>query len=438
MSDWAGPQASIREDTSPCRPGAARPSQVTAGALAPVSLHLLHRIVATSSGGLPTGLRAPPPIAGDIYLAGSHRYLLLIGMVASVTAAHISGELTGSFKGLLLLVVSLPVALLVTIALSVAIPYRAYASPSTPVALIASYGPYALGSLSGIWVALWLGQVLPLGYAPLAAHWKGSVGLGGPVVWLVLGLLSNRLGASADRQREYQRGMEELRESRHRMVVIHEQTRKEIAGLLHGRVQSRLIVLGHWLKECQDRLKDRPREAAEKLANATELLKDIRDQELRSITRQLYPSIIRTGLPSVLSSLADRFQTVFDVQTDVDRKLVEMEGSSGPGLDEQLRLTLYRVAEEALSNAAKYAQAREAKIRAYLSPSFEVVLEVEDDGEGFLPRETPPGQGLLSMEDYLTALGGRLEVRSSPGMGTTISASVPITPAEPATEAVPR
>ena len=231
--------------------------------------------------------------------------------------------------------------------------------------------------------------------------------------------------------------MEELRESRYRMVVVHEQTRKEIAGLLHGRVQSRLIVLSHWLKECQDRLKDRPQEAGEKLVNATELLKYIRDQELCSITRQLYPSIIRTGLPSVLRSLADRFHTVFDVQTDVDRKLVEMEDSSGSGLDDQLRPTLYRVAEEALSNAAKYAQAREVKIRTYLSPLFEVVLEVEDDGEGFLPQETPRGQGLLSMEDYLTAFGGKLEVRSSPGMGTTVSASVPITASESAMEALP-
>ena len=437
MSDWVGPQAPIREDLSHYRVEAARPSQESVGPLAPMSLHLLHRIIATSSGGLrQTWAPRPPSLA--IFTSLAVAVTLLIGMVASATAAQVSGELTGSFKGFLLLAVSLPVALMVTIVLSVAIPYRAYASPSMPVALIASYGPYALGALSGIWVALWLGQVLPLGYAPLAAHWKGSVGLGGPVVWLVLGLISNHLAASADRQREYQRGIEELRESRHRMVVVHEQTRKEIAGLLHGRVQSRLIVLGHWLKECQERLKDRPQEAAEKLANATELLKDIRDHELRSIARQLYPSIIRTGLPSILSSLADRFQTVFDVQTDVDRKLVEIEGSSGPGLDEQLRLTFYRVAEEALSNAAKYAQAREAKIRAYLSPSFEVVLEVEDDGEGFLPHETPPGQGLLSMEDYLTALGGKLEVRSSPGMGTTISASVPITTSKPAMEAVPR
>lgn len=163
MSNWVGPQAPTREDTSPYRRGTARPSQVGAGPLATMPLHLLHRIVATSSGSLRrTFAPRPPPLAifTSLAVAGT----LLIDMIASVTATHISGDLTGSFKGLLLLVVSLPVALMVTIILSVAIPYRAYASPSTPVALAASYCPYALGSLSGIWVALWLGQVLPLGY----------------------------------------------------------------------------------------------------------------------------------------------------------------------------------------------------------------------------------------------------------------------------------
>ena len=435
MSDWVGPLAPISEDPSPYRPGADRPSHVRVGLGTPPSRHLLKRLVSSYSHWLRRTC-APRPPSMAIFSSLAVAVTLLIGMVASATAAHISGEMPGSFKGLLLVVVSLPVALLVTIVLSVALPYRAYASTSTPVALVASYCPYALGALTGIWVALWLGQVHLLGYDPLAAHWKGTVGLAGPLIWLVLGLLSNHLGASADRGREYQRGMEELRESRHRMVVIHEQTRKEIAGLLHGRVQSRLIVLGHWLKECQARLKDRPHEAAEKLGDATELLKDIRDQELRSITRQLYPSIIRTGLLSVLSSLADRFHTVFEIHLDVDKRLTEMESASGPGLDEQIRLTLYRVAEEALSNAAKYSQAREATLRAYLSPLHEAVLEVEDDGEGFRPQETPPGQGLLSMEDYVTALGGRLEVRSSPGTGTTVSASVPISSYGPVVKAV--
>ena len=138
----------------------------------------------------------------------------------------------------------------------------------------------------------------------------------------------------------------------------------------------------------------------------------------------------------MLSSLADRFHTVFEIHLDVDKRLTEMESASGPGLDEQIRLTLYRVAEEALSNAAKYSQAREATLRAYLSPLHEAVLEVEDDGEGFRPQETPPGQGLLSMEDYVTALGGRLEVRSSPGTGTTVSASVPISSYGPVVKAV--
>ena len=155
-------------------------------------------------------------------------------------------------------------------------------------------------------------------------------------------------------------------------------------------------------------------------------MEDIRDQELRSITRQLYPSIIRTGLPSALNSLGDRFRTIFPVELGVDEGIAELETLVKPRLNESLRLTLYRVAEEALNNVAKYSDASEAKVSLSLSPTQEVQLVIQDDGRGFDPARTPPGQGILSMEDYVTAMGGTLDVSSAAGIGTTVTASVPV------------
>jgi len=239
-------------------------------------------------------------------------------------------------------------------------------------------------------------------------------------------MFSNHLAAIVDRRREYEKGLEELMESRHRIMLVHEQTRKEVAGLLHGRVQSRLVVLGHWLKETQDLLKDGPKEAVESLEQANKLLREIRDQELRSITRQLYPSIIRTGLPSALNSLADRFRGMFDVDLEIDKDIAEVESPMRPSLNESLRLTLYRIAEEALSNVAKHAQAGEARVTLRLLPKQEVLLVVGDNGQGFEPSKARQGQGLLSMEDYATALGGTIEVKSGIGKGTTVVASFPV------------
>ena len=214
-------------------------------------------------------------------------------------------------------------------------------------------------------------------------------------------------------------------------MVVHEATRKEIAGLLHGRVQSRLVVLGHWVKECQDSLKDGPKEVVERMENVNKLLQEIRDQELRSITRQFYPAIIRTGLPSALNSFADRFRSIFSVDVEIDEGIYELESPVRPSLNESLRLTLYRVTEEALSNVAKHAQATEAKVRVSLSDSQNVLLEVQDNGHGFQPSNGAVGHGLLSMEDYIEASGGTVEVKSGVGMGTVVVASVPLSRSTP-------
>ena len=208
--------------------------------------------------------------------------------------------------------------------------------------------------------------------------------------------------------------------------MVHEQTSKEIAGLLHGRVQSRMVVLGHWIQDSLNRLKDYPPEVLKKLERANTVLRDLRDNELRTITRQLYPSIIRTGLPSALNSLADRFQTMFTVQVYVDDQVAEMESPVRPRLGESLRLAFYRVAEEALANVAKHSRASNVAVSVKISPPGQICLEIRDDGRGFSMEAADLGQGLVSMEDYVTALGCVLEASSTAGVGTTIRASVPL------------
>ena len=210
------------------------------------------------------------------------------------------------------------------------------------------------------------------------------------------------------------------------IMVASEATRKSVAELLHGRVQGRMVVLGHWLSQCQAQLKDGPPEVVESLENANKLLKEIRDQELRTITRQLYPSIIRTGLPTALNSLADRFRSVFEIQVDIDDGMSEMDGPMRPRLGESLRLTLYRVAEEALGNVAKHSYADRASVSLSLAPSEELVLEVQDNGRGFEQSEAHRGLGTVTMEDYVMAMEGTLAVTSAPGIGTTVRVTVPL------------
>ena len=220
--------------------------------------------------------------------------------------------------------------------------------------------------------------------------------------------------------------MQDPRESRQRLILAHEQTKKEVANLIHAQVQSRLLVLGFWLKDCQELLEGGPTEAIERLGNARTILGEIIEQDLRSITRHLYPSIIRVGLPSALNSLAERFRCLFDVQVDMDGRVAEIEEPISSGFRDDLRLAVYRVVEEALTNVAKHSKATKTRIFLEFSSPEEICLTVQDDGQGFEPRDATPGHGQLSMEDYVEAQGGRLEVHSAPGLGTTVKAWIPV------------
>ncbi len=221
--------------------------------------------------------------------------------------------------------------------------------------------------------------------------------------------------------------MQDQKESRHHLIMAQELVRKEVANLLHSQVQSQLIVLEYCLKDCLESLADGPPEVIERLTNARGVLRQIIEVDLRSITRQLYPSIIQIGLASALNSLADRFRVAFSVELEVDKDLQKVEGAIPSGAYDNLRLPLYRIAEEACTNAAKHAQADKVRISLKNSSPDEVHLAIQDNGRGFDPSRSVPGHGLLSMKDYAGALGGKLEIDSSPGWGTAVRVWLPVT-----------
>ena len=92
-----------------------------------------------------------------------------------------------------------------------------------------------------------------------------------------------------------------------------------------------------------------------------------------------------------------------------------------PEAEEQL----YRLTQEALNNVVKHARTVAASVAVTSGPS-EVIVVIHDDGIGFDPALGRPGHlGLASMRERVTRLGGRLDVASAPGRGTTITATVP-------------
>jgi PAS domain S-box-containing protein len=217
---------------------------------------------------------------------------------------------------------------------------------------------------------------------------------------------------------------EELRLSRQRIVTLEESLRRDIAQELHGSVQTRLIVLQHRLTELE-RAAGSDEHAAE-LAELRQELRDLSENRIRPISRRLYPSILRQGLVAALQSLGDGFEAALPVEMDLDPELVKCEKADRRFIQEQVRLAAYRIAEEGLTNALKHACPTRAIIRLGTSSDGWLHLAVEDNGSGFDTELASNGVGLLMIQDYAEVVGGTCEVRSAPGKGTEVVASLPL------------
>ena len=105
----------------------------------------------------------------------------------------------------------------------------------------------------------------------------------------------------------------------------------------------------------------------------------------------------------------------------------EVTGGNYP-LPLRVEASLYRVAQEALNNALRHANARQITVQLLATPD-RVQLVIEDDGRGFDPAHMPKGRyGLIGLNERVKLLGGGLQLRSSPGAGTRLEVSVPLDP----------
>ena len=135
--------------------------------------------------------------------------------------------------------------------------------------------------------------------------------------------------------------------------------------------------------------------------------------ELLTLARQLRPTALDDlGLRAAVEGLADSFDA-----GDIE---IAFEASGDfTGLPEDVQLVVYRVAQEALSNAARHSGAEKIDV-ALEEADGEVRLTVSDDGRGFAFAEAEGGLGLPGMRERSLLVGGELDIESRPGTGTTV------------------
>ena len=205
--------------------------------------------------------------------------------------------------------------------------------------------------------------------------------------------------------------VEELRASRARIVESSDATRRRFERDLHDGAQQRLVSLALNMRLLRSRLEDTP-ELAGELDSARLELEQALD-ELRELARGLHPSVLTDrGLDAAVEGLARRAPVPVEVEVRVDDRLPE-----------RIESAAYFVVAEALTNVAKYARASHATVALRRSDGT-LTVEVADDGVG--GADIASGSGLRGLVDRVAALDGGLDVRSSPGAGTAVVATIPL------------
>lgn len=223
-----------------------------------------------------------------------------------------------------------------------------------------------------------------------------------------------RLAAAFNRMLDRLEG--ERRHSAQRVLHAQEEERRRVARDLHDEVNQALTAL---LLRLEAAAQNAPPELKEELAETKQLANRAMG-ELLDLARQLRPAALDDhGLTAALAA---------HVRDHDRRGAARANLSLGPGLDKlpsDVELVLYRVAQEALTNAARHSGAD--RIDVFLSKvDSHVLLEVSDDGRGFTFADENKGLGMSGMRERALLVGGRLEFDSRPGKGTKVKLEVPL------------
>jgi len=247
----------------------------------------------------------------------------------------------------------------------------------------------------------------------------------------LLGSIGDQLGIAIEQAKLYKR----LDDSRKRyqtllrqMITIQEEERKRIARELHDETSQQLTALALNLQALTEMMEMGDVKDTEIKA----MLKRIHNiavqasAEVVRLIKELRPTLLDTlGLPAAIRNLAETNLASRGINVTT-----EFKGMEQRRISHEAELTLFRVAQETMSNIVRHSEAKKAMIRLECN-SNECILCIEDDGKGFNVSEITHiekdgrGAGLFGVRERVAAVGGEAYVESQPGKGTKAIAKVP-------------
>jgi signal transduction histidine kinase len=209
---------------------------------------------------------------------------------------------------------------------------------------------------------------------------------------------------------------ESLRKVSKSLIEAQEEERHRIARELHDDLGQELalvkVTLDTLREESEDTFKTRLTHVSNQLAAIS--------NTTREISHGLYPTQLEyLGLPKALKRLCD------EIQRGKNLSIQAMMGNLPDQLHPSTSLSLYRIAQEALHNIITHSRAKNVEVEL-VGNSREILLQITDDGMGFDLSQEVTGLGLANMRQRVQAIGGSLNISSSPKSGTRIEVRVPL------------
>ncbi|MDD5700773.1 MAG: sensor histidine kinase [Dehalococcoidales bacterium] len=198
------------------------------------------------------------------------------------------------------------------------------------------------------------------------------------------------------------------------LIKSQEEERKRMARELHDDTSPSLALIGLELDNIL-RVKSPllPEEVIQKLKDSRERIGDIH-QHIRQYSHELHPAILdNLGLESALEALVDELNSKTGIVMEF-----EVKGTTR-NLPDEIKLELYRIAQEALNNIWKHSQAAKAVVKLEYSP-HKTILSIIDNGRGYDTSEKYISLGITNMKDRASLIGAEIKIDSAIGRGTAV------------------
>lgn len=203
------------------------------------------------------------------------------------------------------------------------------------------------------------------------------------------------------------------------VIQAHEEERKLVSRELHDGIGQALYAIAFSINMLK-------RNQSAGLVQELEGIQEMADnalQEVRGIASRLRPSVLDDlGLLPALRAYAEQYESTYGIRVELTTHQINRRYPA------EIETTLYRICQEALTNAAKYAQTDRIRIVLH-GMEDHIYLFIEDFGTGFdvqaALHRPDHGIGLYSMKERVTLLNGQLEIRSETGKGTQIGVTIP-------------